>query len=72
MPPKRAQACVTPRNCTGSIRRSRQQVEAAGFEFVGESQILRNPNDDHTLPVFDPKIRRQTDQFVLRFRKPAG
>ena len=50
----------------------RQQVEAAGFEFVGESQILRNPNDDHTLPVFDPKIRRQTDQFVLRFRKPTG
>lgn len=50
----------------------RQQVEAAGFEFVGESQILRNPNDDHTLPVFDPKVRRQTDQFVLRFRKPAG
>ena len=47
-------------------------VEAAGFEFVGESQILRYPNDDHTLPVCDPKVRRQTDQFILRFRKPVG
>jgi predicted methyltransferase len=50
----------------------RQQVEAAGFEFVGESPILRNPEEDHTLPVFDPKVRRQTDQFILRFRKPTG
>jgi len=49
----------------------RRQVEAAGFEFVGESRILRNSADDHTLPVFDAKVRRNTDQFVLRFRKPA-
>lgn len=49
----------------------RRQVEAAGFEFAGESDVLRNPNDDHTLPVFDPKVRRNTDQFILRFRKPG-
>ena len=49
----------------------RTQVEAAGFEFVGESDVLRNPEDDHTLPVFDPKVRRSTDQFILRFRKPG-
>lgn len=49
----------------------RQQVEAAGFEFVGESRVLRNPADDRTLPVFDPSIRGRTDQFVLRFRKPG-
>lgn len=48
----------------------RRQVEAAGFEFVGESRVLRNPDDDHSLEVFDPAIRRQTDQFVMRFRKP--
>lgn len=49
----------------------RSQVEAAGFEFVGESEVLRNPADDHTLAVFDPKVRRNTDQFILRFRKPG-
>lgn len=48
----------------------RRQVEAAGFEFVGESRALRNPEDDRTLEVFDPAIRRHTDQFAMRFRKP--
>lgn len=48
----------------------RRQVEAAGFEFVGESRVLRNPEDDHSLEVFDPAIRRHTDQFAMRFRKP--
>jgi predicted methyltransferase len=49
----------------------RRQVAAAGFEFVGESRVLRNPADDHRLPVFDRSIRGHTDQFVLRFRKPS-
>jgi len=50
----------------------RRQVEAAGFEYVGESRILANPADDHRRTVFDPAIRGHTDQFVMRFRKPAG
>jgi predicted methyltransferase len=49
----------------------RRQVEAAGFEYVGASDVLGNPADDHRLPVFDPRIRGRTDQFVMRFRKPA-
>jgi predicted methyltransferase len=48
----------------------RRQVEAAGFEYVGESRILANPADDHRRTVFDPAIRGHTDQFVMRFRKP--
>lgn len=48
----------------------REQAEAAGFEFVGESEVLRNPADDHTLKVFDPSVRGHTDQFVYKFRKP--
>lgn len=48
----------------------RQQVEAAGFEFVGESPVLHNPADTRELPVFDPSVRGRTDQFVMRFRKP--
>ena len=46
------------------------QVQAAGFRFVGESKVLRNPEDDHTLPVFDPTLRGHTDQFAYKFRKP--
>jgi predicted methyltransferase len=46
------------------------QVVKAGFVFVGESTVLRNPADDHTLKVFDPAIRGHTDQFVYKFRKP--
>jgi predicted methyltransferase len=42
----------------------------AGFQLVGESDILRNPADDHNLLVFDPKIRGKTDRFVFKFRKP--
>jgi predicted methyltransferase len=48
----------------------KQQVEAAGFEYVGESDVLRNPADDHTLKVFDKTIRGRTDQFTYKFRKP--
>jgi predicted methyltransferase len=49
----------------------RQQIEAAGFVFDGESQALRNPADPHTAKVFDASIRGHTDQFMYRFRKPA-
>jgi predicted methyltransferase len=48
----------------------RKEVEAAGFKFEGESAVLHNPADDHTLKVFDDKIRHHTDQFLLKFRKP--
>lgn len=48
-----------------------QEVTAAGFTLAGESDILRNPADDHTKAVFDPSIRWKTDQFILMFRKPG-
>lgn len=48
----------------------KKQVLAAGFQWVGESKVLANPKDDHTLKVFDPAIRGKTDQFVYKFRKP--
>jgi predicted methyltransferase len=49
----------------------KQQVTAAGFEMDGESSLLANTADTRTLNVFDPAVRGKTDQFVLRFRKPA-
>lgn len=37
------------------------------FTLQAEADILRNDKDDHTLPVFDPSIRGQSDRFVFRF-----
>ena len=48
-----------------------REVTAAGFVLDGESQVLRNPEDNRSLRVFEGDIRGHTDQFVLRFRKPA-
>ncbi|HEX2803354.1 MAG TPA: methyltransferase [Sphingomicrobium sp.] len=45
--------------------------QRAGFVLEAESDMLRNPADDHALGVFDPAIRGKTDRFVFRFRKPA-
>jgi predicted methyltransferase len=50
----------------------KSEVEAAGFQLVGESDVLKNPADNHTLKIFDPAIRSHTDQFVLKFRKPKA
>lgn len=45
-------------------------LEAAGFVLDGESDVLRNPEDDYSVSVFDPAVRGKTDRFVLRFKKP--
>lgn len=50
----------------------KREVEAAGFVFDSESVALANPADDHTLNVFDEKVRGHTDQFVYKFKKPAS
>jgi predicted methyltransferase len=49
----------------------KQQAAAAGFEFAGELDVLRNPSDRYDLEVFDPLVRGKTDKFALKFRKPA-
>jgi predicted methyltransferase len=47
-----------------------KEAKAAGFEFVGHSDVLLNPNDPLTIPVFDKSIRGHTSQFAFKFRKP--
>jgi predicted methyltransferase len=42
----------------------------AGFVLAGSSDLLRNPADDHSLLVFDPKVRGKTDRFIFKFKKP--
>ncbi len=46
------------------------EVQAAGFVLDGESDLLRNMDDDRSKSVFDPEIRGKTDRFVMRFKKP--
>jgi predicted methyltransferase len=48
----------------------KQEVIAAGFQFVGESKVLENPADDRSQLVRETGIRGKTDQFVFKFRKP--
>jgi predicted methyltransferase len=48
----------------------KQEVTAAGFVLESESDLLSHPDDTRTLNVFDDKIRRKTDQFIYKFKKP--
>lgn len=49
----------------------RDEVMAAGFVLDAESDMLANSEDDRTRSVFAEGLRRHTDRFVYRFRKPA-
>lgn len=46
------------------------EMEAAGFELVAKSDMLRSMNDDYSKVVFDPAVSGKTDRFLLKFEKP--
>jgi predicted methyltransferase len=48
----------------------REEVEAAGFVLDAVSTLLTNKDDPHSIKVFDPSIKGQTDRFAYRFVKP--
>ena len=48
----------------------REEVEAAGFVLAEESTILARKDDPHSVKVFDPSIKGETDRFAYRFIKP--
>jgi len=64
----RAEVEATHRILPATVR---ADFERAGFEFVGESDLLRNAQDDRSKNVFDPAVRGRTDRFIYRFRRPA-
>ena len=45
-------------------------MEAAGFEFVEESDLLRIDDDDYSLYMPADGTRYMTDRMLLKFRKP--
>jgi predicted methyltransferase len=62
-------------SATSTLHRSepdavKTEVMAAGFEFVGSSDVIANPADDHTAKVFEQGLHDKTDRYVLKFRKP--
>ncbi|ESY56255.1 MULTISPECIES: class I SAM-dependent methyltransferase [unclassified Mesorhizobium] len=48
----------------------REEVEAAGFVLDAEGTVLLNRDDPHSIKVFDPSIKGETDRFAFRFVKP--
>lgn len=50
------------------------ELIAAGFEFVGESNLLANSSDEHTSKVDDNAviIPGNVDIFLMKFRKPLN
>ncbi|WP_322033867.1 hypothetical protein [Paraburkholderia sp. J76] len=49
----------------------RREVEAAGFEYAGENDVLRSPDDPGTSSIFARGVRYHTDRFIVKFRKPV-
>jgi predicted methyltransferase len=47
----------------------RGEVEAAVFVLDAESALLAHKDDSHSIKVFDPSIKRETDRFAYRFMK---
>ena len=47
-------------------------IEESPLVLEASSDLLRNPDDDHTKGVFDEAIRGRTDRFLLRLRKPEA
>ena len=48
----------------------REEVEAAGFVLDAESAMLASKADPHSIKVFDPSIKNETDRFAYRFVRP--
>jgi predicted methyltransferase len=47
-----------------------EEVKAAGFELVTDSDLFNNPDDDRSVMVFTPGTRGFTDQALFVFKKP--
>jgi predicted methyltransferase len=47
-----------------------ETATAAGFIIDGQSDVLANPDDDHTQGVFAEGLRGKTDRFVIKLRRP--
>ena len=51
------------------IQQAMEIAQQAGFE-VESSDVLRVSTDDHSRSIFDPRLNRSTDRFLLKLTKP--
>lgn len=49
-----------------------KDIESAGFKLIKTSNILRNPNDDYKLDIWNKKVMHKTDRFVHLYEKPKN
>lgn len=47
-------------------------VKKAGFVIEQTSDLLANPDDNHTRSIYADGLRYNTDRILVRARKPAG
>lgn len=47
------------------------ELKSYGLDWVGSIDVLRNPADDHSLGVFNPAIKGNTDRFLHIYQKPG-
>ena len=47
-----------------------EMLEKAGFAIDATSDLLANPNDDHTQSIYTDELRYHTDRILVRARKP--
>lgn len=47
-----------------------KELTDLGFELIDEDTSLRNRTDPHDISIFDKSVRRKTDRYILKFRKP--
>jgi predicted methyltransferase len=52
------------------LSQARDVLMKAGFTIEGTSDVLANPEDDHTKSVRDASLERHTDQFLIKAVKP--
>jgi predicted methyltransferase len=51
------------------LAQAKEVLTKAGFKIDAESDLLKNPKDDHTKGVRDPSVAGHTDQFLIRAKK---
>jgi len=51
------------------IQQAMELAQQADFE-VEASDVLRVSTDDHSRSIFDPRLNRRTDRFLLKLTKP--
>ncbi len=48
-----------------------EDIAKSGFVLAEETDLLENPQDPMNVNVFQQELRGHTNQFVLKFKKPA-